>query len=139
MTSRRSLDLKNYSGTANIAYDFGAVTLKSITGYSDFKTTRIQDTDFSGNQIGADYQFTSAKTFSQELQLLSNGDGPFTYVLGAYYFKDKLNGTFINEQFPADRPQRHAQYHAGQGRRLLFRSCAAKPAASPSTDKRAMR
>jgi iron complex outermembrane receptor protein len=97
---RGSLNLKNYSGTANIAYDFGAVTLKSITGYSDFKTTRIQDTDFSGNQIGADYQFTSAKTFSQELQLLSNGDGPLTYVLGAYYFKDKLNGTFINEQFP---------------------------------------
>ena len=95
-----TLNLKNYSGTANIAYDFGPVTFKSITGYSDFKTTRTQDTDFSGNQIGADRQFTSAKTFSQELQLLSNGKGPLEYVLGAYYFKDKLNGTFINEQFP---------------------------------------
>ena len=94
------LNLKNYSGTANFAYDFGPVTFKSITGYSDFKTTRTQDTDFSGNQIGADYQFTSAKTYSQELQLVSNGKGPFEYVLGAYYFKDKLNGTFINEQFP---------------------------------------
>ena len=97
---RGSLDLKSYSGTSNVAYDFGPVTFKSITGYSDFKTTRIQDTDFSGNQIGADYQFTSAKTFSQEVQLLSNGKGPFEYVVGAYYFKDKLNGTFINEQFP---------------------------------------
>jgi iron complex outermembrane receptor protein len=96
---RGSLNLKNYSGTANIAYDFGPVTLKSITGYSDFKTTRTQDTDFSGNQIGADYQFTSAKTFSQEVQLLSNGKGPFEYVVGAYFFKDKLNGTFINQQF----------------------------------------
>jgi iron complex outermembrane receptor protein len=94
-----SLNLKNYSGAANIAYDFGPVTFKSITGYSDFKTTRIQDTDFSGNQIGADYQFTSAKTFSQEVQLLSNGKGPLEYVLGAYFFKDKLNGTFINQQF----------------------------------------
>ncbi len=97
---RGSLSLKNYGGTGNIAYDLGAVTIKSITGYSDFKTTRIQDTDFSGNQIGADYQFTSAKTFSQEVQLLSNGKGPLEYVVGAYYFKDKLNGTFINEQFP---------------------------------------
>ncbi len=95
-----TLSLKNYSGTVNFAYDFGPVTFKSITGYSDFKTTRTQDTDFSGNQIGADYQFTSAKTYSQEVQLLSNGKGPFEYVLGAYYFKDKLNGTFINEQFP---------------------------------------
>ena len=97
---RASLDLKNYSGTSNIAYDFGSVTLKSITGVTDFKTTRIQDTDFSGNQIGADYQFTSAKTLSQELQLISNGKGPLEYVVGAYYFKDRLNGTFINQQFP---------------------------------------
>ena len=97
---RGVLNLKNYSGTANIAYDFGPVILKSITGYNDFATTRTQDTDFSGNQIGADYQFTSAKTFSQELQLLSSGDGPLEYVAGAYYFLDKLNGTFINEQFP---------------------------------------
>ncbi|WP_295635000.1 TonB-dependent receptor [Novosphingobium sp.] len=96
---RGSLNLKNYSGTGDIAYNFGPVTLKSITGYTDFKTTRTQDTDFSGSQIGADYQFTSAKTFSQEVQLLSNGKGPLEYVLGAYYFKDKLNGTFINQQF----------------------------------------
>ena len=96
---RGSLKLKNTGFSANIAYDLGAVTIKSITGYSDFKTTRTQDTDFSSSQIGADYQFTSAKTFSQELQLVSNGRGALNYVLGAYYFKDKLNGTFINEQF----------------------------------------
>lgn len=94
-----SLDLRNTGLSANIAYEFGGVTFKSITGYSDFKTTRTQDTDFSSSQIGADYQFTSAKTFSQELQLVSNGRGPFEYVIGAYYFKDKLNGTFINQQF----------------------------------------
>ncbi len=94
------LQLRNASGTANIAYDFGGVTLKSITGISDFTTTRTQDTDFSANQIGADYQFTAAKTFSQEVQLLSNGKGPLQYVFGVYYFRDKLNGTFINQQFP---------------------------------------
>ena len=96
---RGSLDLKNTGLSSNIAYDFGEVTFKSITGFTDFKTTRVQDTDFSSSQIGADYQFTSAKTFSQELQLVSNGKGPLQYVIGAYYFKDKLNGTFINEQF----------------------------------------
>jgi iron complex outermembrane recepter protein len=96
---RGSLDLNNTGLSANIAYDFGSVTLKSITGYSDFDTTRTQDTDFSSSRIGADYQFTSAKTFSQELQLLSSGSGPLEYVVGAYFFKDKLNGTFINEQF----------------------------------------
>lgn len=96
---RGSLNLQNTGLSANIAYDLGPVTLKSITGYSDFKTTRTQDTDFSSSTIGADYQFTSAKTFSQEVQLVSNAKGPVEYVIGAYYFKDKLIGTFINQQF----------------------------------------
>ena len=97
---RATLKLRNTGLTANIAYDLGAVTLKSITGYTDFKTTRTQDTDFSANQIGADYQFTSAKTFSQEVQLVSGKGQRLEYVIGAYYFADKLNGTFINQQFP---------------------------------------
>jgi iron complex outermembrane recepter protein len=94
------LDLVSKAWAANIAYDFGPVTLKSITGYTDFGAIRTQDTDFSGNQVGIDFQDTRAKTFSQELQLLSSGEGPFTYVLGGYYFKDKLTGIFINQQLP---------------------------------------
>jgi iron complex outermembrane recepter protein len=94
------LDLESKSGTANIAYDFGPVTLKSITGYTDFGAVRTQDTDFSGNTIGIDFQDTRAKTFSQEIQLLSSSDSPLTYVAGAYYFKDKLTGIFINQQLP---------------------------------------
>jgi len=94
------LDMRNVSQTATLAYDLGPATLKSITGYTDFKTIRTQDTDFSSSQIGIDYQLTTAKTFSQELQLLSDGQGPLTYVAGIYYFRDKLNGTFINQQLP---------------------------------------
>jgi iron complex outermembrane recepter protein len=94
------LDLRSTAFAANIAYDFGPVTLKSITGYTDFGAIRTQDTDFSGNQVGIDFQDTRAKTFSQELQLVSSGKGPLTYVLGAYYFKDKLTGIFINQQLP---------------------------------------
>ena len=95
------LDLENKAWTANLAYDFGPVTLKSITGYTDFGAIRTSDTDFSANQIGVDFQDTRAKTFSQELQLLSSDTGSaLTYVLGAYYFKDKLTGIFINEQYP---------------------------------------
>jgi iron complex outermembrane recepter protein len=94
------LDLVSKAWTANIAYDFGPATLKSITGYTDFGAIRTQDTDFSGNQIGIDFQDTRAKTFSQELQVLSSGNGPFTYVFGGYYFKDKLTGIFINQQLP---------------------------------------
>jgi iron complex outermembrane receptor protein len=95
------LDLENKAWTANLAYDFGPVTLKSITGYTDFGAIRTSDTDFSANQVGVDFQDTRAKTFSQEVQLLSSDSGsPLTYALGGYYFKDKLTGIFINEQYP---------------------------------------
>ena len=95
------LDLESKAWAANLAYDFGAVTLKSITGYTKFGAIRTQDTDFSGNQVGIDFQDTRAKTFSQEIQLLSSdNDSALTYVVGGYYFKDKLTGIFINEQLP---------------------------------------
>jgi iron complex outermembrane receptor protein len=95
------LDLENTALAVNLAYDFGTVTLKSITGYTDFGAIRTQDSDFSGNQIGIDFQDTRAETFSQELQLLSSDAGsPLTYVVGGYYFHDKLTGIFINQQLP---------------------------------------
>jgi iron complex outermembrane receptor protein len=96
---RADLDLRNKALTGTVTYDLGPVALKSITGYIDFKTTRTQDTDFSGNQIGADLQFTAAKTFSQELQIVSGRGGPLDYVAGVYYFDDRLKDAFINQQF----------------------------------------
>jgi iron complex outermembrane receptor protein len=96
---RADLELRNRALTANVTYDLGPVSLKSITGYIDFKTTRTQDTDFSGNQIGADLQYTAAKTFSQELQVVSGRGGPLDYVAGVYYFNDKLEDAFVNQQF----------------------------------------
>ena len=98
---KTELDLESHGISANLAYDFGGVTLKSITGYTDFGAIRTSDTDFSSNQIGVDFQDTRAKTFSQELQILSSDSGsPLTYVIGGYYFKDKLTGIFINQQYP---------------------------------------
>lgn len=96
---KAAMELENVGFSANVAYDFGDFTVKSITGYTDFSTIRNQDTDFSASQIGVDSQLTEAKTFSQEFQLLSRGDGPLNYVLGVYYFSDELRAVFINEQF----------------------------------------
>ncbi len=94
------LNMKDTSTSLNMAYNFDAFTVKSITGTADFDAKRSQDTDFSASTIGIDYQRTKAKTFSQELQILSNGKGPVSYVAGYYYFKDDLRGTFINQQLP---------------------------------------
>jgi iron complex outermembrane recepter protein len=94
------LDLSNYGYSAILAYDFEGVTLRSITGYTDFSVKRSADSDFSGNTIAVDQVTTTAKTFSQEVQLLSDSSGPLTYVVGGYFFKDKLRNTLINQQSP---------------------------------------
>jgi iron complex outermembrane recepter protein len=94
------LRLRDTSASLNMAYSFDAFTVKSITGTANFNANRSQDTDFSASTIGIDFQKTKAKTFSQELQLLSNGKGPISYVAGYYFFRDDLQGTFINQQLP---------------------------------------
>ena len=94
------LKLKDQSASLDMAYRFDAFSLKSITGYADFETERTSDSDMSASTIAIDYQKTTAKTFSQEFQILSEGTGPLRYVAGYYYFKDKLRGTFISQQLP---------------------------------------
>ena len=94
------LKLSDSNFSLDMSYKFPAFTLKSLTGFANFDAARSQDTDFSASTIGIDYQKTSAKTFSQEFQILSEGKGPLGYVAGIYYFKDELTGLFINQQLP---------------------------------------
>ncbi len=97
---RSFLDLEDRNLSADISWRLPGLTLKSITGYADFDAARSSDTDFSASTIGIDYQRTSAKTLTQEFQVLSEGSGPLGYVAGVYLFKDELTGLFINQQLP---------------------------------------
>ncbi len=83
--------LSDKSFMADVSYRFDAFTLKSITGYSDFSVLRTVDQDFSREAIAISYERTKNKSFSQEVQLLSEGKGPFGYVAGVYFFKDKTD------------------------------------------------
>jgi hypothetical protein len=53
---------------------------KLLVGYADFETYRTADADLSIQPSGFEYQLDTAKTFTQELQLSSTGDGPFQYT-----------------------------------------------------------
>lgn len=94
------LKLSDKSASLDASYRFEGFTIKSITGYADFDVERTADSDMSASTAAIDYQRTQAKTFSQELQILSESKGPLTYVAGYYYFKDKLRGTLVAAQLP---------------------------------------
>ncbi|WP_170112550.1 TonB-dependent receptor [Sphingomonas fennica] len=87
-----------------IGYDFGGVAIKSITGYTKFRSRRSGDLDqssmvfpaagvtaaFAGS--GIQQPDTDVKTFSQELQLSSTDKGsPLQWIVGGYYFHDMVD------------------------------------------------
>ena len=73
-------------------YDFGGVSLKSITSFADFRSIPTGDNDFQSNPTlrnRSDSLTALARTFTQELQLASSDDSAFEWVVGAYYLNDK--------------------------------------------------
>lgn len=93
---------QQYSGTIN--YDFGPVAFRSISSYTKFYANRSSDNDFSPAPLAEDFNETKVRTYTQELQLLSDDRGPFQWIVGGFYFDDKVTEIFYsaqNRNYPA--------------------------------------
>lgn len=78
-------------GVTTIAnLDLGGVTLTSVTGYRDFDFRQAQESDGIAGEWGHQLSGSFFKSWSQELRLRSNGDGPLTWVAGVNWAKDTL-------------------------------------------------
>ncbi|WP_234703232.1 TonB-dependent receptor [Sphingobium chlorophenolicum] len=77
--------------SANLEYDLGAATIKSITAYARSEFNSQADTDYSPKDLGVLDLEEKAHQFSQELQIVSNAgpNAPLNWILGAYYFREK--------------------------------------------------
>lgn len=90
-------DVEDYGGSLRIDADFGNVALTSISAYR--QTTELASIDIDGTPIpiaGFSAYFRS-KTYSSELRLTSTGDERFDWLVGAAYFKDKVNDATSGE------------------------------------------
>ena len=85
---------KGWGTSANIGYDFGGVTLTSITAYEETHGSSRGDID-GGNLTGPGFiPFPSESTdgikkldqVTQELRLASDTDGPLSWQVGGFYF-----------------------------------------------------
>lgn len=74
------------SGT--LEYDFGGVTVKSITGYAETGFRALTDQDYSPLPLAELLVQESSQQFSQEIQLLSNNGLGFNWILGGFYFHE---------------------------------------------------
>lgn len=85
-------DVDTITVRLGVSYDLEWASLDSITAYSKAERFTILDTDSSPFRI---YDFvpgntTEASQWSQELRLTSASDGPFSWILGAYYLTEDL-------------------------------------------------
>ncbi|KRB85560.1 hypothetical protein ASE00_01830 [Sphingomonas sp. Root710] len=103
--SKRVVD----GGILTAKYGMEFADLTSVTSYTRRKASFQTDSDYSP----ADLLLTSTpfpnktKVFTQELRLSSSGDGPFTWLVGAYYAQidDASPLSHTNLQLGADTPQ----------------------------------
>lgn len=80
------IEISRQSGvSAHVDYDLGTVKLVSISAYRRYKTHVVLESDASPLAIVGVDNTEGGHVFSQELQLLSNGNGPLSWIIGAYY------------------------------------------------------
>ena len=78
-------------------WDLGPTTLTSVTAWRYWDWDVANDRDYTGIPIQMVQRIPSRQDqYSQELRLASNGDGPFSYVAGLYFFSQEISGTPIS-------------------------------------------
>lgn len=83
--------VKLFGATSAVSYDFGGVTLYSITGYQRAKRDDYEETDANPISIFDARYVAEQDTTSQELRLQSNGATALRWVAGVYAARDNLD------------------------------------------------
>ena len=83
-------EVDNYGGSIQADIEFGAISLTSITSYRELKNFFDQDVDFTSADIVSEFRDQDVDTFTQELRLTSDFDGPFNFLLGGFYFDESI-------------------------------------------------
>lgn len=83
--------IKNSGISLQGDYDLDAFTLTSITSYRTSDLSTNQDSDFtSADLLGRKSDDVEIETFTQEVRLTSNGNGPLSWMIGGFYFDETV-------------------------------------------------
>lgn len=107
-------DRENHLFSAEITWDFGFATLTSATGYSDYNELGQRDQtdlllafEYGYESFPSFAAFTREQSdetrFNQELRLVSNSEGPFNWIVGAFY--NDFEGDATSEEFTPGIPE----------------------------------
>ncbi len=98
--------VENYGGSVQVDYEFGAISLTSITAYRELRNFFLSDIDYTSASIATETRDQAVDTFTQEFRITSDFDGPINFLLGGYYFDESIsqdsaiqNGSQIRDVF----------------------------------------
>ncbi len=83
-------EVDNYGGSVQIDYETGPLSFTSITAYRELDNFLDQDVDFTSLDIVRETRDQSVQSFTQELRIASDFDGPINFLLGGYYFDETI-------------------------------------------------
>ncbi|KPF63417.1 TonB-dependent receptor [Porphyrobacter sp. AAP60] len=83
-------EVDNYGGSIQADWNIGNLTLTSITAYRELQNFLDQDVDFTSARVVTETRDQTVDTFTQELRLTSDFDGPINFLLGGFYFDEKI-------------------------------------------------
>lgn len=86
--SRNKITGRGISG--QIDWKLGGAKLTSITAYRHQTSAAAGDAEYSSADIAILTNSNDIKTFTQELRLASEGNGPLTWMVGGFYSNERL-------------------------------------------------
>ncbi len=99
-------EVDNYGGSIQADWDIGSISVTSITSYRELKNFFLSDIDYTSASIATETRDQDVETFTQEIRISSDFDGPINFLLGGYYFDESIsqdsaiqNGTDIRNFF----------------------------------------
>ena len=91
------LDLENRYFSGKLTWDLGFAELVATTGYIDTEWYQDTDIDMSDNAVQFQEWHMETDQFTQEVQLVSTAEGPWEWILGAFYFDEDLDTDYFFE------------------------------------------
>lgn len=86
-------EVDNYGGSVQMDYSTGPLSFTSITAYRELDNFFRSDIDYTAADIANEQRDQGVKTFTQELRVASDFDGPINFLLGGFYFDETITQT----------------------------------------------
>ena len=97
--------IEAYGVSNQIDWNVNDLKVTSITAWRKTNNFNNQDSDFtSADLLGRNLGKSNVRTFTQELRLASDFDGPLNFLVGAFYFDEKIsqhNELYLGKDFRA--------------------------------------